>query len=150
MYRGKRLENGESFLTLDYKKGSSRGYCVNTVLFTVVIVSCLLYAEKVILGLEVVFTGDPFMVQENVGVGLPLALHKNDTFKPSSTMWFCGCSEISSWSVLGNKALICEQIYLSWSWRNEIRKAKGNGLFAYTDVWKENDYYVFWPTDISL
>ena len=70
-------------------------YSPPSVLFTVVIVSSLLYAEKVILGLEVVFTGDPFMVQENVGVGLPLALHKNDTFKPSSTIWFCGCSEIS-------------------------------------------------------
>ena len=82
-------------------------YSPLSVLFTVVIVSCLLYAEKVILGLEVVFTGDPFMVQENVGVGLPLALHKNDTFKPSSTIWFCGCSDISGWSVLRGKVLIC-------------------------------------------
>ena len=61
-------------------------YSPPSVLLTVVIVSCLLYAEKVILGLEVEFTGDPFMVQENVGVGLPLALHENDTFKPSSTI----------------------------------------------------------------
>ena len=70
-------------------------YSPPSVLFTVVIVSSLLSAEKLILELTVAFTGDPFMVQENVGVGLPLALHKNDTFKPSSTIWFCGCSEIS-------------------------------------------------------
>ena len=61
-------------------------YSPTSVLFTLVMVSCLLSAVKLILGLEVVFTGDPFMVQENVGVGLPLALHKNDTFKPSSTI----------------------------------------------------------------
>ena len=52
-------------------------YSPPSVLLTVVIVSCLLYAEKVILGLEVVFTGDPFMVQENVGVGLPLDVRRS-------------------------------------------------------------------------
>ena len=61
-------------------------YSPPSVLCTLVIVSCLLYAEKLILELAVVFTGDPFMVQENAGVGLPLALHKNDTLKPSSTI----------------------------------------------------------------
>ena len=61
-------------------------YSPTSVLFTLVMVSCLLSAVKLILGLAVIFTGDPFMVQENVGVGLPLALHKNDTFKPSSTI----------------------------------------------------------------
>lgn len=61
-------------------------YSPPSVLCALVIVSCLLDTEKLILGLDVAFTGDPFMVQENVGVGLPLALHKNDMFKPSNTV----------------------------------------------------------------
>ena len=87
-------------------------YSPLSTLFTLVMFSCLLPADKLILALSVVFIGDPFLVHENFGVGLPLALHEKATFKPSSTVWFCGCSENSDGSVVRNKALYCHMIYV--------------------------------------
>ena len=81
-------------------------------LFTLVMFSCLLPADKLILALSVVFIGDPFLVHENFGVGLPLALHDNTTFNPSCTVRFCGCSENSDGSVVTNKALVCYIMYV--------------------------------------
>ena len=88
-------------------------YSPLSTLFTLVMFSCLLPADKLILALSVVFIGDPFLVHENFGVGLPLASHEKATFKPSSTVWFCGCSENSDGSVVRNKALDCHMIYVS-------------------------------------
>ena len=78
-------------------------YSSLSVLFTLVIVSCLLSCVRLILGLAVVFTADPSMVHENVGGGLPFALHVNAAFDPSFTIWLCGSSENSGWSVLRNQ-----------------------------------------------
>ena len=64
--------------------------------------SSLLPADKVILALVVVFIGDAFLVHEKFGVGLPLALHENATFNPSSTVRLCGCLENSGRSVVRN------------------------------------------------
>ena len=85
-------------------------YSPLSTLFTLVMFSCLLPADKLILALSVVFIGDPFLVHENFGVGLPLALHDNATFNPSSTVRFCGCSENSDGSVVKNKVLDCHVI----------------------------------------
>ena len=46
-------------------------YSPLSVLFTFVILSCLLSADKLILSLAV--TADPFLVQEYVGSGTPIA-----------------------------------------------------------------------------
>ena len=72
-----------------------------------VMFSCLLSCDKLILALSVILIGDPFLVHENFGEGLPLALHEKATFNPSSTVPFCGCSENSGGSVVRNKALDC-------------------------------------------
>ena len=77
-----------------------------------VMFSCLLPADKLILTLAVVFIRDPFLVHEKVGVGLPLALHENATFNPSSTVRLWGCSENSGRSVVRNKALDCNMMYV--------------------------------------
>ena len=87
-------------------------YSPLSTLFTLVMFSCLLPADKLILALSVVFIGDPFLVHENFGVGLPLALHENATFNPSSTVRFCGCSENSGGSVVTNKALYWHMMYV--------------------------------------
>ena len=87
-------------------------YSPLSTLFTLVMLSCLLPADKLILALSVVFIGDPFLVHENFGVGLPLALHDNATFNPSSTVRFCGCSENSDGSVVKNKVLDCHVMYV--------------------------------------
>ena len=99
-------------------------YSPLSTLFTLVMFSCLLPADKLILALSVVFIGDPFLVHENFGVGLPLALHDNATFNPSSTVRFCGCSENSDGSVVRNKALVCYMIYVLEAW----------------NVWRKNLY----------
>ena len=54
-----------------------------------VIVNVLLFSLKVIL--EVVFTTEPSFVHENVGAGLPTALHVKVKFSPSFFVSFCGC-----------------------------------------------------------
>ena len=98
-------------------------YSPLSTLFTLVMFSCLLPADKLILALSVVFIGDPFLVHENFGVGLPLALHENATFNPSSTVRFCGCSENSGGSVVGNKALYWHMMYvlkIHDVWRKKI------------------------------
>ena len=82
-------------------------YSPLSTLFTLVMFSCLLPSDKLILALSVILIGDPFLVHENLGVGLPLALHENATFNPSSTVRFCGYSENSDESVVKNKALDC-------------------------------------------
>ena len=82
-------------------------YSPVSTLFTLVMFSCLLSADKLILALSVILIGDPLLVHENFGEGLPLALHENATFNPSSTVPFCGCSENSGGSVVRNKALDC-------------------------------------------
>ena len=87
-------------------------YSPLSILFTLVMFSCFLSADKPILALAVVFIGDPFLVHENLGVGFPLALHENFTFNPSSTVRFCGCSENSDGSVVTNKALDCHMMYV--------------------------------------
>ena len=57
---------------------------------TFVIVKFFLSAEKIILGLAVVFTGDPSLFHENVGAGLPSASQDKVTFSPAVVVTFCG------------------------------------------------------------
>ena len=57
-------------------------YSPLSVLFTFVIVKVLLPSEKLILVL--VFTRDPFLVHDIVGVGFPEALQDKITFSPSA------------------------------------------------------------------
>lgn len=61
-----------------------------SVLFTFVILSCLLSADKLILSLAV--TADPFLVQENVGSGTPFASLENVILDPCTSVWLCGFS----------------------------------------------------------
>ena len=58
--------------------------------FTFVIVNSFLFAEKVILGLALVFTGDPSLFHENVGTGFPLASQEKVTLSPAVFVAFCG------------------------------------------------------------
>ena len=61
-----------------------------SVLLTFVIVNCLLSDDKLIAGLAVVFTADPFMVHETFGTGFPIALQDKVAFFPSSTVRLSG------------------------------------------------------------
>ena len=58
-------------------------YSPLSVLFTSVIVNCLLSSEKLILELLVVFTGEPSLVHDIVGAGFAVALQDNVTLSPS-------------------------------------------------------------------
>ena len=55
-----------------------------------VIVKFFLSAEKVILGLAVVFTGDPSLIHENVGTGFPSASQVEVTLSPAVVVTFVG------------------------------------------------------------
>ena len=46
--------------------------------------------DKLILGLAVVFTGDPSTVHDKDGTGFPIALQDKVAFCPSSTVRFSG------------------------------------------------------------
>ena len=56
-------------------------YSPLSVLFTFVMVSCLLSADKLIL--ELLLTGDPSFVHDIVGTGFPVALQDKVTLPPS-------------------------------------------------------------------
>ena len=58
-------------LTVSTLLVATHSYSPPSVLFTFVILRCLLFADKLILSLAV--TADPFLVQENVGSGKPFA-----------------------------------------------------------------------------
>ena len=76
-------------------------YSPLSVLLTLVMVNCVLFAEseKLILKLSLVFTGDPFIVHEIVNTGLPTASQDRVIFSPSVTIFPCGCSVIDGFSV---------------------------------------------------
>ena len=73
-------------------------YSPLSVLFTFVILSCLLTADKLILSLAV--TADPFLVQEYVGSGTPIASLEKVACDPCTSVWLCGCLVNSGWSVI--------------------------------------------------
>ena len=71
-----------------------------SVLFTFVMLSCLLSADKLILPLAV--TADPSLVQENVGSGMPFASLEKVTLDPCTSVSLCGSAVKSGWSVIKN------------------------------------------------
>ena len=58
-------------------------YSPLSLLFTFVMVSCLLNADKLILGFAVVFIADPLLIHDRLGSGLPYASHEKVTLDPS-------------------------------------------------------------------
>ena len=91
------IEKGESFVSilhctfnvapLDVTSGISleatHMYSPLSLLFTFVMVSCLLNADKLILGFAVVFIADPLLIHDRLGSGLPYASHEKVTLDPS-------------------------------------------------------------------
>ena len=77
-------------LTLSTLLVATHLYSPLSILFTFVMLSFLLSAEKRILSLAV--TADPFLVQENVGSGTPFASLEKVTLDPSTSALLCGCS----------------------------------------------------------
>ena len=67
-------------------------YSPLSVLLTLVIVNCLLSSEKLILPLA--FRGDPSLVHDIVGAGLPLALQDKARLLPSVLVPACGSTVI--------------------------------------------------------
>ena len=74
-------------------------YSPLAVLLALVMVNCVLFAEKLILELSLVFTGDPFIVHEIVSTGLPIASQDRVIFSPSVTISPSGCAVIDGFSV---------------------------------------------------
>ena len=74
-------------------------YSPLSVLLALVMVNCVLFAEKLILELSLVFTGDPFIVHEIVSTGLPIVSQDRVIFSPSVTISPCGCAVIDGFSV---------------------------------------------------
>ena len=79
-----------------------RYWCPLSVLVTLVIVNCLFWNDKLILGLAAAFRGDPSMVHEKFGSGFPLALQDKVAFCPSSTVRFSGWEVNSGLSAFSN------------------------------------------------
>ena len=65
-------------------------YSPLSVLFTFIILSSLLSADKLILSLTV--TADPSLVQENFGSGTPVASIEKVTLDPCTSVLLCGCA----------------------------------------------------------
>ena len=74
-------------------------YSPLSVLLTLVMFNCVLFAEKLILKSSLVFTGDPFSVHEIVSTGLPTASQDRVIFSPSVTIYPCGWTVIDGFSV---------------------------------------------------
>lgn len=81
-------------------------YSPLSVLLTLVMVNSVLFAEKLILKLSLVFTGDPFLVHEIVSTGLPIASQDRVKFSPSVTISPCGCAVIDGFSVKKQRKLM--------------------------------------------
>ena len=74
-------------------------YSPLSVLLALVMVNCVLFVEKLILELSLVFTGDPFIVHEIVSTGLPIVSQDRVIFSPSVMISPCGCAVIDGFSV---------------------------------------------------
>ena len=79
-----------------------------SVLFTFVMLSCLLPADKLILSLS--GKANPPLVQENVGSGTPFASLEKVTLDPCTTVLLCGCSVNWGLSVIRNYYIIAPSL----------------------------------------
>ena len=89
-------------------------YSPLSVLLTLVMVHCVLFAEELILKSSLVFTGDPFSVHEIVSTGLPTASQDRVIFSPSVTIYPCGWTVIDGFSVKKQRKMMLWCPKSSW------------------------------------